>query len=109
MSFEIIAIDEFQKELKKLLKKYPSLKEEIFQLGNSLMENPKQGKPIGKDCYKIRLQIKSKGKGKSSGGRIITHVFFSGQTVFLLTIYDKSEKENISEVRINELLKKLKI
>ena len=108
MSFEIIAIDEFQRELKKLLKKYPSLKEEVFQLGLSLAQNPTQGKPIGKDCYKIRLQIKSKGKGKSSGARIITHLFFSGQTVFLLSIYDKSEQENISEERIKELLKNLK-
>lgn len=91
------------------MNKYPSLKQEIFQLGNSLMENQKQGKPIGKDFYKVRLQIKSKGKGKSSGGRIITHLFFCGQTVFLLSIYDKSENENITEERINELLKKLKI
>ena len=108
MSFEVIAIHEFQKDLKKLIKKYPSLKEEILHLGVSLAENPTQGTSIGKDCFKIRFRIKSKGKGKSSGARIITHVYFSGNTIFLLSIYDKSENENISDERIKELLNSLK-
>jgi hypothetical protein len=48
------------------------------------------------DCYKIRLLIKSKGKGKSGGGRLITCVRFYKSTVFLLAVYDKSEFESIS-------------
>lgn len=71
---------------------------------NSLENNPKQGIYIGHNCYKIRFAIKSKGKGKSGGARIITHVFLSGNTVYMLTIYDKSEQVNISDKELKELL-----
>jgi len=72
MSFRIKAIPEFEKQLKKLAKKYPSIKSEFINLVKSLEENPKQGTPLLKNCYKIRIAIKSKGKGKSGGGRVIT-------------------------------------
>jgi len=41
---------------------------------DSLKVEPKQGQPLGKDCYKIRMAITSKGKGKSGGCRIISCV-----------------------------------
>jgi len=50
------------------------------------MENSRQGAPIGKKSYKIRLSIKPKGKGKSGGARLITHIVVSEETVYLLTI-----------------------
>ena len=66
------------------------------------------GTPIGGSCYKIRLAIKSKGKGKSGGARVITYYYIHGETVYLLSIYDKAEQENISEERIAELLQGIK-
>ena len=74
MSYNIYTTDFFDKELKKLAKKYPSIKDDYKVLIDSLKEVPKQGQPLGKDCYKIRLAITSKGKGKSGGCRIITCV-----------------------------------
>jgi hypothetical protein len=62
---------------------------------------------LGKDCYKIRLSIKSKGKGKSGGARIITCVKVIDGNVYLITIYDKSEKESISNKELKELLSNL--
>lgn len=105
MSYKVKAIPKFEKNLKKLAKKYASVKSEYAALVNSLKENPQQGTPIGHDCYKIRLSIASKGKGKSGGARVITHFYVSHDTVFLLSIYDKSEKENISDKQIKALLK----
>jgi hypothetical protein len=70
----------------------------------SLEKKPIQGKPLGKDCYKIRMSITSKSKGKSGGSRVITCVKVVEQDVYLLTIYDKSEKENISDKELDELL-----
>lgn len=105
MSYNVKAIPKFEKNLKKLAKKYASVKSEYAALVKSLKENPQQGTPIGHDCYKIRLSIASKGKGKSGGARVITHFYVSQDTVFLLSIYDKSEKENISEKQIKALLK----
>ncbi len=64
---------------------------------------------MAKSCYKIRLSITSKGKGKSGGARIITHVYAEGKTVFLLSIYDKSEREDIGAQEIERLLKGLQL
>ena len=66
------------------------------------------GIALGNDCYKIRMAITSKGKGKSGGARIITYVAVIQSNIFLLSIYDKSEAENISDKELKERLKKLK-
>lgn len=105
ISYKIYTANSFERELKSLAKKYHSIKEDVKKFSDSLKENPIQGKPIGKDCYKIRMAITSKGKGKSGGSRIITCVKVVAGAVFLLSIYDKSEKENLSEKKLDELLK----
>jgi mRNA-degrading endonuclease RelE of RelBE toxin-antitoxin system len=60
----------FEKDAKKLLKKYASLRNELIELGDELAENPTLGIPLGKDCYKIKIGIKSKGKGSRGGARV---------------------------------------
>jgi mRNA-degrading endonuclease RelE of RelBE toxin-antitoxin system len=115
MNCNIIAIDDFKKDAKKLLKKFNSLKDELAQLQTQLLENPRMGTLIHEDTYKIRLAVKSKGKGKSGGMRIITHVveveikvdenqIEQKTTVYLLTIYDKSDMENISDKDLKYLI-----
>lgn len=105
MSYKVKTIPKFDKELKRLAKKYPSLKNEFFELIQELKQHPEQGTPIGNSCYKIRLGIASKGKGKSGGARVITYLQITDTTVFLLSIYDKSEQENIPDKELAELLK----
>jgi mRNA-degrading endonuclease RelE of RelBE toxin-antitoxin system len=107
MSFNVVSILNFEKDLKNLAKKYPSIHDDYEALLNSLEENSTQGIPLGKDCYKIRMSIKSKGKGKSGGARIITCVKIVHETIYLLTIFDKSEKENISAKELEHLLKEI--
>jgi len=43
-------------------------------------------------------------KGKSGGARVITHVQVTKTSVYLLSIYDKSEKENIADEELKALL-----
>jgi hypothetical protein len=105
MRYSVVTIPPFDRQLKRLVKKYPSIKNELTQLGNQLTIDPTMGTSIGHDCYKIRLAISSKGKGKSGGARIITHVYVAGTTLYLLTIFDKSEQDNISDKELDELLK----
>ena len=107
MSFKVLTTSDFKRDSKRLLKKYKSLKKEILDLIVSLEEEPTQGTPLGNDCYKIRLAIASKGKGKSGGARVITCAKVVDGFVYLLTIYSKSEKENISDKELQELLKGL--
>ena len=105
MSYKVKFISKFEKELKRLAKKYPSLKSDFSILLQSLKENPAQGVSLGNDCYKIRMAIKSKSKGKSGGARIITCFKVFQSTVFLLTIFDKSDQENISDAELKELVR----
>lgn len=70
----------------------------------SLEENPAQGEALGKDCYKVRMAITSKGKGKSGGSRVITCIKIANKTAYLLTIYDKSDKEDFTDEELDELL-----
>ena len=97
----------FERDAKPLLKKYASLRQELATLGAELQENPTLGIPLGHDCYKIRLAVKSKGQGKSGGARIITYVISDNEDIILLTIYDKQVKDTISDKELKELLDEL--
>jgi mRNA-degrading endonuclease RelE of RelBE toxin-antitoxin system len=104
----------FQRQAKLLIKKYPSLTNELLQLEKELSENPKLGNPLGHDSYKIRLAVKSKGKGKSGGLRVISHldtelVGFIEQVrekiiVNLISIYDKSVTASISDKELKDFI-----
>lgn len=108
MSFNIIPTAPFEKEIKHLARKYPTIKKDIALLAAELEKEPKMGTPLGNDCDKIRLAITSKGKGKSGGARLITYVRIVETNIFLLAIYDKSEAVNISNADLKERLKRLK-
>ncbi len=96
MSYKVEAIPNFKKEAKRLIKKFRSLKQELEVLAQLLENEPNTGTPLGNDCYKIRLSIESKQKGKSGGARLITYVYVEKTTVYLLTLYDKGEHADIS-------------
>lgn len=104
MSFEVIATEPFERKLKRLAKRYKSLGADLHSVIDELSENPTLGTPIGKDCYKLRIAITSKGKGKSGGARMISYVRVVKQTVFLMDIYDKSEQASISDKELQMLI-----
>jgi len=104
MSFNVIVTEPFERKLKRLAKKYKSLAADLASVIDELVENPTLGTPIGKDCYKLRIAIASKGKGKSGGARMITYVRIVKQTVFLMDIYDKSEQANITDKELLMLI-----
>jgi len=106
VSYNIIYTHEFEKEIKRLSKKYLSLKKDFKQLLEELSANPMSGTPLGNNCYKIRLSITGKGKGKSGGARVITHVAVIKETIVLISIYDKSEQSAITDVEIKARLRK---
>jgi len=105
--FRVETIENFEKEAKRLIRKFPSLKSEIFDLILELEKNPKIGVSLGNGFYKIRLAIRSKGKGKRGGARILTFFKITAETVFLVSINDKSEKSDISDKELKLLLGKM--
>ncbi len=105
MNYSVYPTPEFKKLLKKLYKKYPSIKADLQDLINTLKETPDTGIHLGQGIHKVRLAITSKGKGKSGGARVITYMITEDNEVYLVHIYDKSQLENITKEQIIELLK----
>lgn len=105
MNYKIIPIENFQKEAKRLIKKYPSLKNELLTLSDELEENPTLGTDLGNNIYKIRLAVASKGKGKAGGARVMSFVKVVETTVYLFSIYNKGDKDSISDKEIAKILK----
>lgn len=104
MSYEVIAIAPFEKQFKKLTKKYPNLRLSLNELIKDLEQNPIIGTSIGRSFYKIRIVLPGKNSGKSGGARIITNVKITQNQVYLVSIYDKSETNNISNEQLDKLL-----
>lgn len=104
MSYKIVPTHTFAKELKRLAKKHRSIKNDVGELGELLEINPAMGDEVMEHCYKIRMAISSKNKGKSGGARVITYIYVSQKIVFLLSIYDKGEQEDISDKELKELI-----
>jgi mRNA-degrading endonuclease RelE of RelBE toxin-antitoxin system len=103
MRFEVAP--EFEKALKRLSKKYPSLKADYLAFLSELENNPMMGDELFPNCRKARFAIKSKGKGKRGGGRIIFYFEIVQDKITLLFIYDKSEMENVQTAYIGQILR----
>ena len=103
MNYSIKTVGTFERELKKLSKKYRNIKEDYKYLLETLSKsNPKDiSIYLGKDCYKIRLKNSDNNKGKSSGYRIVYLTIAEDLTIVLLSIYSKSDLGNISEEEID--------
>lgn len=106
MKVKLIPSIEFDRQFKRLAKKYKSLPVDYLTLSKDLKENPFQGVDLGGDVRKIRMAIGSKGKGKSGGARVLTlNVLVTDETdVTLLTIYDKNEIDSVSDEYIRWLV-----
>ena len=107
MKYSVIPSQKFKKDFKRLSKKYPSLRTELLELNTELEENPTHGIHLGNNTYKIRLAIKSKGKGKSGGSRVITYIISENEEVYLLTVYDKSEFDTLDAKSIEQIIDSL--
>ena len=106
MNVKIIPSVEFDRQFKRLAKKYKSLLDDYLTFSKELKENPLQGAALGRGVHKIRMAIGSKGKGKSGGARVLTLTVLVSEDadVTLLTIYDKDEIDNVSDEYIRWLV-----
>lgn len=64
MNYNVIPSEKFKKEAERLIKKFPSLKQELSDLGKLLSVNPKSGAALGNSIYKIRVAIKQRKRKK---------------------------------------------
>ncbi|MBI3510146.1 MAG: type II toxin-antitoxin system RelE/ParE family toxin [Bacteroidetes bacterium] len=108
MNYKVEVLPSFEREAKRLYKKYRSIRKDLSQLVIALETNPVQGTPLGNGFYKVRMAISSKGKGKSGGARVITLVRVVSRTVYLAAIYDKSERATISDAELKFIADQIK-
>ena len=109
MNCNIDTTPDFALELKQLAKRFPSIRDDYETFLKELRENPLMGTKLGKKLRKVRFAITSKGKGKSGGARVITHTVLvanDGADITLVTIYDKSDQDSISNKELRQLMKK---
>ena len=72
MQYKIESLATFDREVKRLSKRYPSMVADIKALKTEILNNPSLGVNLGNNVRKIRMRIASKGRGKSGGARVIT-------------------------------------
>jgi len=93
----------FIKKANQLKKKHFSLINDLSELESILLKNPKTGTDLGNGIFKIRLAVKSKGKGKNGGYRIITYLQVENE-INMIYIYDKSEEATITKKDIQKII-----
>jgi len=108
MNYEVRVVDEFKKDVKKLLKKYRSIKTDILELIEKLEEDYTIGIDLGSNLYKIRVKNSDIG-GKSGGYRVIYYVRLTNDRVYLLTIFSKTQKENIDIKSLKPVVDKIEL
>lgn len=107
MSYSFVVSSYFVREAKRLSKKYPSFKKDLAVFQDSLLANPLQGVELSPGIRKLRMAVKSKGKGKSGGVRIITYNMLVTEhegTIVLLLLYDKEDASTVKLDVVKEIL-----
>ena len=108
---EFDTLPEFEKDLKQLLKRYRTLKEDLSEIKTILKKKPNERPPFSfqiadlglKTCIiKVKkLACKAiKGRGVNSGLRLIYAWFEIEQKITFVELYHKSDKEIEDRVRI---------
>jgi len=103
MNYEVRVVDAFKKDVKKLFKKYRSIKTDILDLIEKLEEDYTIGIDLGSNLYKIRVKNSDIG-GKSGGYRVIYYTQLPNERIYLLTIFSKTQKENIDVGKLQPII-----
>ena len=104
MNYKIETIPRFEKDVKKSKKKFPKIKSDLVNFVNQLLLNPKMGIDLGENIFKARIPNSSIPTGKSGGFRIITY-YKKDSILYLVTIYSKTEQDNILTDKLKRIIK----
>lgn len=103
---QVEATAKFQRNLRILAKKYRSIRNDVQPIVEQLQSGELPGNPIpgvGYTIFKLRVKNSDVQKGKSGGYRIIYYLK-TDTNIILVTIYSKSEQEDISAEEIKQIL-----
>jgi mRNA-degrading endonuclease RelE of RelBE toxin-antitoxin system len=105
-SIQILLTQRFKQDLRKLAKRYRSIRQDLTPLIDRLQQGETPGDRISGNKYqiiKVRLQNSNIQKGKSAGYRVIYYLK-TETTITLVTIYSKSNRTDISNKVIEEII-----
>lgn len=103
MSYRLETIPRFEKNVKKLKKKFPKIKTDLVDFVTELSNNPELGIHLGENIFKVRIQNSSIPTGKSGGFRVITY-YKTDDILYLVTIYSKTEQDNILTNKLKKIV-----
>jgi len=98
----------FLRALKRLRKKYPHIRNDVQPLIDQLQNGETPGdqvQHVSFPIYKARIRNSDAQRGKSGGYRVIYYIR-TLETVLLLLIYSKSEREDVSADDLKALVDK---
>ena len=104
MNYKIETIPRFDKDVKKLKKRFPKIKDDLALLLDELSKNPQLGTHLENSIFKVRLQNSSIPTGKSGGYRIITY-YVKDKVLYLVTMYSKKDTDTIITEKLKEIIK----
>ena len=104
MNYKIETISRFEKDVKKLKKKFPKIKNDLVEFIKELSLNPELGINLGENIFKVRIPNSSIPSGKSGGFRIITY-YKKDDILYLITIYSKTEQDNVLTDKLRQIVK----
>ena len=96
---QFILLPYFLKQAKRLLKKYPDLKEALTTTFKTF--DKRQSDNLGRNIYKIRLTSRNVNRGKSKPLRLIALLFEMEDYIIPITIYSKGTQTNITTKETN--------
>lgn len=103
---DVVASPYFERRLAQLEKRYPHVADDLLPLADELEAGGTPGDQlpgVGYVVFKERLKNSDARKGKSGGYRVI-YFLESADRIVLLTVYTKSDQENISAAQISAFI-----
>ncbi len=107
-TYKVVVLEDFRKDIKKLIKKHKHIEDDLKKLFNKLQAGNLEGdriKEIKEVVYKMRLKSSDNNKGKSGGFRVIYEVQQDKIVIQLIQIYSKAKKANTTQAEIQRRLK----
>jgi mRNA-degrading endonuclease RelE of RelBE toxin-antitoxin system len=111
LAVEVAESNRFKKDVKNLIKRYRSIRQDIEPLIKQLEAGETPGNRITGNkypVYKARVNNSNTKKGQSGGYRVVCYIMTS-EAILLTKIYSKLEQDNISNQEIEDIIEQHEI
>ena len=107
MPYNVQLTSSFKRSVKKLKRRYPHIQDDIREGIEVLLHTPQLGVIVSGSggIRKVRLANRDARRGKSGGYRLLYYLEDEEtQALYLLLVYSKSDRENVTKRELKQLL-----